>query len=286
MLRAQPIRVLVNTIDSSTIVNNQGASDPIIIAGITIPKNSVSAPSIQLGSAGTKKKVTLTFDITGFTAADIEEAAIAIVRRPNKLRDLDNIKTQRKTYVFQLNAGQTATAAVLATGVFTEVGNDKAVGYTVTNASAGVMTIEGPDAYNDFDVYSVDGLCSVAVTTAWAEPQLTYNDLKRLFAVRHGFEGADPIGPISGASYEKMSFKFATDMQHLNHPHMTESAFTEVEFYVNKSDADYQAHWVDKLAGLHATTLATAKASITGLTKADKTAAFTSVGSAQITANP
>jgi hypothetical protein len=289
MLRPAPFRILINDIDANTIVANADTTSPLTIAGITIPKGSVINPTVTTGTTGTAKKITVTVSLAGVTASAIQEFPMRIEQKVDGSNDLSNIRPTRKEVVCIVPPAVTATADLIVASIVSQINADPTFNMIAVDATGGVYTLELKDASRDFDVFFPSGMATKVVTTAYVKPKLQFKDMAQLFPLRHGFEGNQPadVLPIKGVVYEKIGFHFSTPMQMLSLGFDRTTDVTEVEIYVNKSDAQYQTGFVDKIAGTHATVLATAKADITGnISKPDNTAAFTSVGGGQITANP
>lgn len=295
MLRPAPFRILINSVDSETVCisgdhgSTADTTSPLTIAGITIPKGSVINPTVTTGTAGTAKKMTVTVSLSGVTASEVQEFPMRVETKVDGSNDLSNIRPIRKEVVYIVPPAVTATADLIVASVVAQINADPTFKMTAVDSTGGVFTVEMKDAEHDFDLFFPIGMASAVVTTAYVKAKLQFKDMAKIFPLRHGFEGNQPADalPIKGVVYEKIGFHFSTPMQMMSLGFDRTTDVTEVELYVNKSDADYVTYFAEKIAGKHATVLATAKLDVTGnLSKPDNTAAFTCVGGGQITANP
>jgi hypothetical protein len=251
MLKRPAERILVNKIDSNTIIDS---GDFVIIAGLTFPKESLISETnkciIYCASPCVQKEVTVTVALPAESCGCIEEWPVKIVEKMSGNYTLNDVRPKERVYIYDVPVGTTPTELEIATEIVRQINKDKEANYTAVDNADNTFTITGKDdRCIDFDVYLPMGMGSVAVATEFVREVLSPEYMSQLFPIGHGTFASRPELPLCG-TYCKYVIKFSQWTQDLAHSLGFIAAKSQIEFYVNKDDPDFNLLWATKLEPL------------------------------------
>lgn len=261
MLRRPALKQLINSFESDTVLVVDGV---IHIKGFGSFKPSDVVACSKACHGDGQQKVTRIRIIVPETCECPETYDVTIVALGDPQEyETDNTFDWTILKEYENPVGASFTAAEAAAGLVAQMNADKYISSILTavqtdsvgaaDAAGEYITLTQKAGTPDFDVYNPAG--TVTVVTPFVKETLSARYMAKTFPIQHGHFGSRPNLPICG-TYCRYTLKIQnccsslSDAYDISMDRAIQGTETEVEFYVNKDAANFEAFWDDKLVAV------------------------------------